>query len=71
MHHQPEHYNPVVEEEWMTYQPNHYQVVTNEDYQHFDRMPVDKITNGYRSLDVVPDTESSLIFYGKIYEIDK
>ncbi|XP_031778331.1 hexamerin 109 isoform X1 [Nasonia vitripennis] len=64
IHHQPEHYGPVVEENWMTYQPHHYQIVSSEDYEQFAQHPVDKIHGGYQSVDVIPDFDNHVITEG-------
>lgn len=62
--HQPEYYGPVVEEEWMTYQPQHYQIVGSEEYQQYTKNPVDKVTGGYQTIEVIPDYDAQLITNG-------
>lgn len=66
IHHQPMHYGPIVEEEWMTYQPQHYQIVAQEEYQQYARYPVDKIHGGYQTIEVVPDFDAQIITEGII-----
>lgn len=64
IHHQPEKYGPIVEEEWMTYQPQHYQVVGVEEYSQFSRYPIDKVTGGYQTIEVIPEFENQIITDG-------
>ncbi|XP_001599110.3 hexamerin [Nasonia vitripennis] len=62
--HQPEHYGPVVEEQWQTYQPYHYQIVGDEEYKQFTQNPVDTIHGGYQTIEVIPDFDSQIITEG-------
>ncbi|KAJ8679507.1 hypothetical protein QAD02_015294 [Eretmocerus hayati] len=64
VHHQAEHYGPVVEEEWMTYQPHHYQVVDAQSYGQMNANPIDKVHGVYQTVEVIPDYDNQIITGG-------
>ena len=66
--HQPEYYGPVVPEEYMTYQPQHYQIVGDEEYQQYTKNPIDKVTGGYQTIEVIPDFDGQVITEGQYHK---
>jgi hypothetical protein len=67
IHHHPQHYGPIVEEEWMTYQPQHYQIVGAQEYQQLTRFPVDSIHGGSQTIEVIPEFEGQIITEGILF----